>query len=253
MVRQETERAIREEIAYLHEKRNALIGKRRRLDEQIAKADAEIKKAEDFLGPPASLNSRRGRSAKGTATAALVYDLLVETGQPLHFREIYDRLRRREPQPPQSSDPAATLLARYSNDPRFYRTAPGTYALREIDASSQQQEGKPSGKRLLGYTLLGTHYDAHRLKDVLIGVCTTLHDLDPDAFRSVLTAADTRRHFSDDHRKPEAGADRRSPYPIANSGIFVRPKLDAGRVERLCRAVIQVVGLDPSDFAIETE
>ena len=252
MVRQQTERAIREEIAYLSERRDALIGQRRRLDEQIASADAEIKKAEDFLRPTTSLNSRRGRSAKGTTTAALVYDLLVETGQPLHFREIYDRLQGREPQPPQSSDPAATLLARYSNDPRFYRTAPGTYALRKSMPPASRQEIEPAGKRLLGYTLLGTHYDAHRLKDVLVGVCTTLHDLDPDAFRRVLTAADTRRYFTEDSRERGQGADRRSPYPIANSGIFVSPKLDAGRVERLCRTVIGVVGLDPSDFAIET-
>lgn len=252
MVRQETERAIREEIAYLSERRDALIGKRRQLDEQIASVDAEIKKAEEFLGSTASLNSRRGRSTKGMATANLVYDLLVETGQPLHFREIYDRLQGREPQPPQSSDPAATLLARYSNDPRLYRTAPGTYALRKSMPPASRQPN-PAGKRLLGYTLLGTHYDAHRLKDILVGVCTTLHDLDPDAFRSVLTAADTRRYFSDDHREHGQGAGRRSPYPIANSGISVRPKLDTGIVERLCRAVIRVVDLDPSEFWIETE
>ena len=253
MVRQETERAIREEIAYLNERRDALIGQRRRLDEQIASAEAEIKKAEDFLRPTTGhRNSKRSRSTTATATADLVYDLLSETGQPLHFRDIYRRLQGQELRPPRSKDPATALLVRYADDARFHRTAPGTYALREI-ASSQQQEVDPSGKRLLGYTLLGTHYDAHRLKDVLVGVCTTLHDLDPDAFRHVLTAADTRPFFSDDYREHETGADRRSPYPIANSGIFVRPKLDAGRVERLCRAVIRVVGLDPSDFAIEFE
>lgn len=49
MVRQETERAIREEIAFLGKKRDTLIGRRRRLDGQITSLASQIKQLEAVL------------------------------------------------------------------------------------------------------------------------------------------------------------------------------------------------------------
>lgn len=254
MVRQETERAIREEIAYLNERRDTLIGKRRRLDEQIVDVDAEIKKLEDFLGPTTShRNSKRSRSMSGTATPDLVYDLLVETGQPLHFRTIYERLRHRDPRPPQSKDPANALLARYYNDSRFYRTAPGTYALRN-QTGPEKHRNPTSQKRRppTGYSLLGVHYSSLTFKDILLDVCETLYDLDPEGFRQVLAASPTQGFFSEDHRERESGGELRRPRAIGNSGIFAETHLNAKSLEYRCRAVLGVLGLDESDFAIET-
>lgn len=254
MVRQETERAIREEIAYLNEKRDALIGKRRRLDEQIASADAEIKKAEEFLRPTTGhRNSKRSRSPTATATANLVYDLLVETGQPLHFRTIFKRLQGRELRPPQSKDPATALLVRYADDARFYRPAPGTYALKNQIGSEKHRNPTRQKRRLpTGYSLLGGHYSSLTFKDILLDVCETLYDLDPEGFRQVLTASPTQGFFSEDHRERESGGELRRPRAIGNSGIFAETHLNAKSLEYRCRAVLGVLGLDESDFAIET-
>lgn len=58
-----------------------------------------------------------------------VVALLRQHGQPLHFRLIYQRLAQQVVAG--GIDPANSLLARYSTDPRLYRTAPGVYALIE--------------------------------------------------------------------------------------------------------------------------
>ena len=88
-----------------------------------------IAKEVDTAPEPAPHLPRRGSGASAT-TADLVCELLAEAETPLHYREIYNKLRYREPNPPRSDDPATALLARYFNDPRLERTGKGTYALR---------------------------------------------------------------------------------------------------------------------------
>lgn len=109
------------------------------------------------------------------------------------------------------------------------------------------------GRRPTGYTLMGTQYRASTFKGVLLSVCATLHDLGPADFRHVLTDGPTHRYFSEDRREREHGGELRKPEAIGNSGIFVETNVSAAMAEHLCRGAIQVVGLDPSEFAIETE
>lgn len=260
MARQETARIVRAQIDVLRKEREALIGRRQRLDSEIASVDADIRKLEAVL-QPSDGSTHRGRTVSSLAsgTADLVCELLAEADTPLHYRTIYERLRDREPRLPQSDDPATALLARYFNDHRLYRTAPGTYALRQpappisTSASEARKGSDLTGKRPIGFTLENTHYEAHSFKGVLISVCTTLHDLDPAVFRRVLTAEATHRSFSEDHRPRRNGGSLRAPGAIADSGIFVETNRSAGTVESLCRKVIALVGLDASEFSIEVE
>lgn len=245
----EFERVVRERIASLRAERETLIGKRRGLDEEITSLDAEIKQLEAVLHPNAGDVSVRTPSATSTTTADLVCDLLTETGTPLHYRAIYERLLTREPRPPRSTDPATALLARYYNDPRLRRTAPGTYALRKptrIASGRMMRESQWTHKRPVAYTLLGTRHEVRTFKDILLGMCATLYDLDPATFRQVLNAESTRNYFSEDKR------DLRNPAEIADSGIFAAIELRAAYLEARCQGIMDLFELDDGDFAIET-
>ena len=175
MVRQETERAIREEIAYLNERRERSSRQRQRLDEQIANLDRQIKQLEAVL-------------------------------------------------PHQAASP-----------PTERKRAP-----------------RRPGRRPTGYTLMGTHYSASTFKGILVSVCTTLHDLAPTDFRQVLTDESTRRYFSEDYRERESGGELRKPESIGNSGIYVETNLNSDLARHLCKTAMGLVGLEDSDFAIET-
>lgn len=125
MAREETARVVRAQIETLRKEREALIGRRQRLDSEIASVDADIQNLEAVLQPGGG-SPRRSRTAPTLAsgTADLVCELLAEADMPLHYRTIYERLQDREPRLPQSDDPATALLARYFNDHRLYRTRP---------------------------------------------------------------------------------------------------------------------------------
>ena len=245
---EEFERVIRERIAALQTKRETLIGKRQRLEGDIASLDADIQQLEAVLRPTAGDVSVRTPSTTTTTTSDLVCDLLATTGTPLHYRTIYERLREREPHPPHSKDPAAALLARYYNDPRLQRTAPGTYALRKparTASGRMMRESKWTGKRPIAYTLLGTRYEVRTFRDILLGMCATFYDLDPTTFRGVLTAESTRKYFS------ENGATLRNAAEIADSGMFVEIELRAAYLEARCQEVVDLFELDETDFTIE--
>ena len=74
--------------------------------------------------------ARSPRPVDGTTDADRVVALLRDRGQPIHYRDIYDRLVQDGVQVG-GKDPAGTLLARYFDDPRLYRPARGTYGLAE--------------------------------------------------------------------------------------------------------------------------
>ena len=77
-----------------------------------------------------SPRARSPRPIDGTTDADRVVALLRDRGQPIHYRDIYDRLVQDGVQVG-GKDPAGTLLARYFDDPRLYRPARGTYGLAE--------------------------------------------------------------------------------------------------------------------------
>jgi HB1, ASXL, restriction endonuclease HTH domain len=62
-----------------------------------------------------------------------VVDLLSAEARPMHFREIEQQIRARGLYAGSGQDPANALLAHYFNDPRLYRPARGTYAVRPAD------------------------------------------------------------------------------------------------------------------------
>lgn len=279
MAREETARVVRARIDALRKEREALIGKRQRLDDEmasrrqrlddemanrrqrldaeVASVDTDIQNLEAVLQPTGA-SRRRSQHAPtaAAATADLVCELLATSGSPLHYDTIYERLRDEDPQPPRSGSkkPATAYLVRYYKDSRIYRPKPGYYALREPATSVENKEtshrgDNPSltGKTPTGYTLLGTYYPVHKFKDILIGVCETLHDLDPVTFRKVLTAKSTHSQFSEDAESLW------SPRPIGNSGIYVTSNMGADRMQGICQRVIHLFEFDNSEFAIEVE
>lgn len=80
--------------------------------------------------PVKTSRPRNSRPAGGGTDADRVVALLRERGQPIHYRDIYERLVQDGVQVG-GKDPAGTLLARYFDDPRLYRPARGTYGLAE--------------------------------------------------------------------------------------------------------------------------
>ncbi len=110
---------IEEQLLEL-KRRSAEIG------EQIAHIDALL--GNSSAGEPE--NSEPPTAAPRNPTADAVVNLLQEVGEPLHYKEIERGLRARGVVEVEGKNPANILLARFFNDPRLYRPARGTYALR---------------------------------------------------------------------------------------------------------------------------
>lgn len=72
-----------------------------------------------------------------------VVALLEEVGEPLHYRDIHQRLEERGHRV-DGVDPAATLLSRFFKDPRLYRPRRGTYGLVEW---LEHEDARPAGDR----------------------------------------------------------------------------------------------------------
>lgn len=216
---------------------------------------------------PEPRGERRGRAERSEtskASADLVYEILAEAGRPLHYRDIYRRyeqVRHRDPRPPRSrsGNPETALLARYSSDPRLERVGRGMYALRgaEPAPSPAPPRQRPRGRRRSGtrytsarpaaYTLFGVRHEVQTFRDVLLGVCATLHERSPAEFERVLELrGHARPHFS---RTPD---DMHTPAQVARSGIFVETKLSAIRIVERCRQVIELCGFNPREFDVET-
>jgi hypothetical protein len=104
---------LHEELGLLH----ALLGRKRRPEE-----------------PPTSVPRA---TAPGGTDADKVVSLLANMGKPMHYREIERELRARGQVTIGGQDPANTLLARYFDDERLYRSSRGTYALREWNRTAR--------------------------------------------------------------------------------------------------------------------
>ena len=222
------------------------------------------------VSPAASTGSGTPQSETSRATADLVYEILAEAGRPLHYREIhrrYEEVKHRDPRPPRSRSghPEMALLARYSNDPRLDRVGRGMYALRGAPAvtakppTSAAPPREPRGRdrsrsgtrytsaRPAAYTLFGVRHEVRTFRDVLLGVCATLHERAPSEFERVLDSRGrVRPYFS---RNPD---DLLTPAQVGRSGIFAETKLSAPSVVERCRQVVELCGFDPRDFEIET-
>ena len=101
------------------------------------------------------------RSEMSQLSANAVVDLLKEVGEPLHYREIHQKLG--EPPVTRNGEHAMGLLLLFRNDPRIYSPRWGTYGLVEW------QERKPTADADAVVALLKAageplHYDEIRQK-----------------------------------------------------------------------------------------
>ncbi len=203
------------------------------------------------------------RRPASAASADLVCELLGEAGKPLHFRDIYRRLKSRETRPPRThgGDPAIVYLARYSSDPRLERTGRGTYRLkgaapppplvpgrrpRSSRTGQERASGGYTGKQAVAYTLWGRRHVVKSFKEVLLGVCGAVFERSPADFEKVLTLHGRKRPcFS---RNPD---DLLTPAIVRGSGIYAETKLSAGDIVRRCGQVLRVCGHDPVAFSVD--
>ena len=87
-------------------------------------------KTTDLFGPNLD-NGNVGESRRSPALVESVdatVEVLRQNGRPLHYRQIYAEVTNMGVYVT-GKDPAATLLARFSRDPRIERVSSGTYRL----------------------------------------------------------------------------------------------------------------------------
>jgi hypothetical protein len=101
---------------------------------RITTKESQLRNINDLLaiedgstsGPPSAAEPVASRSQKFLDAA---YDVLDQSGQPIHYRSLAARLGEEGVHVP-GQDPAANLLAHMSRDPRFGRAgARGMYGL----------------------------------------------------------------------------------------------------------------------------
>ena len=125
MLREQRE-VLAKQLTVISEQLEQLSHEQVKIKAKLEHIDALI--GEDIHGESAPVDDPRN-SPEGSL-ADKVVNLIKETGHPLHYREIERELRAKGEVLPEGKDPATTLLARYYNDSRLYRSKRGTYALR---------------------------------------------------------------------------------------------------------------------------
>jgi hypothetical protein len=138
--------ALKLRLAQIDKDREALIQRRRDLDAALNKIDEERGHITALLGlKGAAIEPESSQNTNASDNLIeLVATLLTEKG-PMHYREIERELRTRGWFQAGGADPANTLLARYFQDPRFYRPARGVYALRPNGKAVQSVGAKRRG------------------------------------------------------------------------------------------------------------
>lgn len=82
-----------------------------------------------FEAIPALKNNSAALTTDKRKTADVAYEVLENTGIPMHYRDLYEAILKTGFQV-RGEDPAANLIAHISIDPRFKRVKRGTYALK---------------------------------------------------------------------------------------------------------------------------
>ena len=262
-----------------------VVAERENVEAAIQRLEDELRRVEHAIAPPAVdepapasvaepeapvalpapvSRDRNGPSPTNQASADLVHEILIEAGQPLHYREIYkryERVRHLDPKPPRSrsGNPANALATRYRHDPRIENVGRGMYALRGAPPApspapprQRSRARRRSGTRYTSarpaaWTLFGERHEVRTFRDVLLGVCVALHERAPSQFERVLELRGRARpYFS---RNPD---DLLTPAQVAGSGIFAETKLGATGVVERCQLVIELCGFDPREFDVET-
>ena len=121
-------KTLRTEMSTLDAETEVLASQRNALADQLDHIIALL--GDEAIEPLPSPAAQNGATA-GASIPDMVVELLEETGTPLHYRVISQRLATAGKVEMVGKDPANSLLARYYNDARLYRPARGTYAIRE--------------------------------------------------------------------------------------------------------------------------
>lgn len=133
-------------LARLTEERQQILGRITDLQSKADALDTEIEHLRALITPQ-SRPPETSAPVQNVAVADLVIALLEELGEPMHYRDIEQELRKRGQAPGVGADPANALLARYFNDARLYRPRRGTYALRAWDKSAKSVGVKRRARR----------------------------------------------------------------------------------------------------------
>lgn len=75
--------------------------------------------------------SRFGTPTLSSTYIEAVYQTLLEMGEPMHYKEIYEYLQTEELLEIGGSAPLSNLLTQLNRDSRFVRESPGVYGLNE--------------------------------------------------------------------------------------------------------------------------
>lgn len=97
------------------------------------------------------------------------------------------------------------------------------------------------------YTFRGQQHAVSTFKDILVGLCTTLHDEDPLGFWSRvrnLRSTRGRHYYTRDPRSLQA------PRQIGRSGIYVETCFNANDVKARCHELLKAFGFPPESLRV---
>lgn len=123
----------RERAQELDAELEVLERRRAEVERAIHKATSELEHVRGLLSLYGESHEvpRAPARAPAMSEADRVVEIIKEAGKPMHYVEIERQMRARGYYSGGGRNPANTLLAKYYNDPRLYRSARGTYSLRE--------------------------------------------------------------------------------------------------------------------------
>lgn len=143
--------AVRARLSDLLSERSALEERRVEVDRQLERLRVEVAHLEGLLSvhgeAPNSPPISSPRPEAPASVADEVVAVIREAGSALHYEEVERRMRAKGLYTAGGQNPANTLLAKYFNDPRLYRPARGTYALREWQPNAASVGTKNTRRR----------------------------------------------------------------------------------------------------------
>lgn len=105
-----------------------------------------------------------------------------------------------------------------------------------------------SGQRVTAYRLYGRVIPCRFFKDILVNLSNELRASNQAAFDKVAVALHGRKrlYFS---KHP---ALLKAPHELSGKGLFVETNLSANQIVEICRTLLEKLGLNADDFAIDS-
>ena len=222
----------------------SVAAERESVDADIQQIEDELRRVEHAIAPPAPDEPELDSVAEPEAPDPAVPDS-VSGGAPqsetrTSLRSL--RARVRTIPPPRLRRAIATI--RGSN---VAAESPTPAARPRKPRGRGRSRSRYTSARPVAYTLFGVRHEVRTFRDVLLGVCATLHERSPAEFERVLELRGrVRPYFS---RNPD---DLHEAVQVARSGIFAEMNLSASGVVERCEQVIELCGFDPREFGVET-